>query len=382
MREMQIRFKTPIIPASLSLILMLCLTLIPVDKPLVAYEGNVSDYTAYVSSSGLNVRSGPGTSYSVISVLKRGQSVRVTHHYGIWRKIYLGPTKNAYVSGNYLSSSSSSRPPSTENTIQSSSSSSGDLNVSDYDARVTASGLNIRSGPSTGYRIIDSRPYNSRVRVTHHNGSWRRIAWSGGRAAYMHGNYLKKESSYFYDINQNPGNTGGTSTTSPTQEQSELVDVSDIQNLQNENPDAAERYFECMIGKITSKGGAAMKAWTIFRNGIKQGLKKIATSPMIGINHVYCAARAHEWASPPTPYSPQSQTCQPTMGSISGCKELESFYGTPEGIKIWDAFQFTSACDAECRLTCYYHGKNKRTYDAFVSDPRSNELKCRFTPPN
>jgi len=148
--------------------------------------------------------------------------------------------------------------------------------------------------------------------------------------------------------------------------------------MEYQKPGAAEKYLSCMIGKFTSKGSIAMKAFTIFKNGVKQGLKKIATSPFIAVNHSYCLVKAQEWAEPPKPYSPQAETCTPAIGSMTGCKELNGFYGTPEGIKIWDAFQFTGACDKECKLTCYFHGKNSRTYDRFVNDPYSKTLKCRY----
>lgn len=55
----------------------------------------------YVSSDGLNFRSGQGTEYPIIAVLKKGQSVEILQS-GIWSKVkYLD--KIGYVNSTYLS---------------------------------------------------------------------------------------------------------------------------------------------------------------------------------------------------------------------------------------------------------------------------------------
>jgi len=136
---------------------------------------NVADYNATVTAGVLNVRSGPSTRYRVIGSVKRNQKVVVTHHNGVWRKLKWG-SKAAYVHGSYVKRATTSR----------------EVNVSDYNARISASALNVRSGPSTGYSAIGKRYRNQTVRVTHHAGVWRRIQWAGGRKAYVHGNYIVK----------------------------------------------------------------------------------------------------------------------------------------------------------------------------------------------
>jgi len=162
-------------------ILRICIFIIAILTSLSSKAAlvDVADYNATVTASALNVRSGPSTNYRVIGTVYRNQSVRVTHRDGSWAKIVWSGGANAYISANYLSA----QPPSTGNP---------DINVTDYDARVTASGLNVRSGPGTGHSIVGTVYQNQSVRVTHHAGVWRRIAWSGGIRAYVHGNYLQK----------------------------------------------------------------------------------------------------------------------------------------------------------------------------------------------
>ncbi len=90
-----------------------------------------------------------------------------------------------------------------------------EVNVSDYDATVinAPNGLNVRSGPGTNYKIIGSVYNGNIVRVTHTDGAWRRINWSGGKTAWVHGAYLAKkteEPSCYKDNcwGQNPDTTG------------------------------------------------------------------------------------------------------------------------------------------------------------------------------
>lgn len=54
---------------------------------------------------------------------------------------------------------------------------------------VTASSLNVRSGASTRYRVLGRLRRGTPVAVAGSSGSWRRIAFSG-RSAWVHGNYL------------------------------------------------------------------------------------------------------------------------------------------------------------------------------------------------
>ncbi len=63
--------------------------------------------TVNTDPSGLNVRSGPGTSYSRIGGLSRGYTVIVLSTSGGWSRILYSGTKTGYVSAQYLKSQSS-----------------------------------------------------------------------------------------------------------------------------------------------------------------------------------------------------------------------------------------------------------------------------------
>ena len=166
-------------------------------------DSYVTPFSAYVTASELIVRSGPGMGYPQIGVLRHSEKVRVIAYSGSWRKIQRG-SSSAYISGNYLSltpGSSRSSPhfggPTTftDQPVYNGPvvNTRNDLNVSDYHVTVTASALNVRRGPGTQYGIYKSIPYDYTVKVTHHQGLWLRIEWSGG-LAYIHGNYVKRQS--------------------------------------------------------------------------------------------------------------------------------------------------------------------------------------------
>ena len=138
------------------------------------YEaGGTSSYVVTTSSSNLNVRSGPGTSYSKLTSLAKGTVVEVLSITDGWAKIQLDNYTNAYVSASYL-------------TKQSSSTSS--VGTKTVIARV----LNVRSGAGTSYSIVGQLNRNTQVEVieTVPNGSWSKISFGTGYA-YVSSTYLQ-----------------------------------------------------------------------------------------------------------------------------------------------------------------------------------------------
>lgn len=77
----------------------------PMEKTVQA----ASSKTKYVTASTLNVRSGPATTYKVITTVKENTSVKVTQTKGSWDKIMLG-SKAGWVSSHYLTSTKPATP--------------------------------------------------------------------------------------------------------------------------------------------------------------------------------------------------------------------------------------------------------------------------------
>lgn len=123
--------------------------------------------TKYVTASALNVRTGPGTKYKVITTIKKNQSVKVTQTKGSWDKITVG-SKTGWVSNTYLTT----KKPALSKTMY-----------------VTASTLNVRTGPSTTYKVVTVVKKNQSVKVTQTKGSWDKVA-VGSKTGWVSGKYL------------------------------------------------------------------------------------------------------------------------------------------------------------------------------------------------
>ncbi|MGE0712151.1 MAG: penicillin-insensitive murein endopeptidase [Planctomycetota bacterium] len=141
----------------------------------LAAAGLASAANVEVTASALNLRSGPGTGYRVIAVAQRGEVMQALGTTGSWTLVQRGSTR-AYGATSYLRTSSANTGTNTGTT-------------SGTQMEVTASGLNVRSGPGTGYRVVGTLNRGARVTVTGQSGAWRRIAFNGG-SAYVHGDYL------------------------------------------------------------------------------------------------------------------------------------------------------------------------------------------------
>ncbi|WP_231688045.1 SH3 domain-containing protein [Bacillus sp. FJAT-18017] len=139
---------------------------VPFSSPPVA-EAAAPAYT--VNASSLNVRSGPGTQYARIGGLPRGSSINVIEKVSNgWYKInYNG--KTGYVAGQYVAVNGTSV-------------------KSTY--RVTATALNVRTGPSTKYARIGLLKNGAAVNVVKkESNGWYKINYNG-KTAYVSGQYV------------------------------------------------------------------------------------------------------------------------------------------------------------------------------------------------
>ncbi len=127
-------------------------------------------------SSFVNVRSGPGTGYSMLGIASKGAQYSVLGQVGSWYNInYNG--KDAYVYSRYVSVSSE-----LQKNFQTESLKTGTIvNCKSY--------VNVRSGPGTGYAKVGKAPRGSVYSVTGQSGSWYQISING-MTAYVYSTYL------------------------------------------------------------------------------------------------------------------------------------------------------------------------------------------------
>lgn len=129
-----------------------------------------------VTGNDVRVRSGPGTSYSVLTTRDKGARLDVTGVSGGWYKVDVGGSVG-YISSTYLSLSSAGTSSSSSSAV------SGTGTVSGMDVRV-------RSGPGTSYSILGSCNTGTTLAVTGESGDWYKVSYNGS-TGYVYKLYLK-----------------------------------------------------------------------------------------------------------------------------------------------------------------------------------------------
>lgn len=131
----------------------------------------------------VNMRAGAGNSYKVVSVVAKGQTVTTTGKSGNWVKVTAGG-KTGYVHNKYLTTGSTSTAASTTSTASSASTTST-ASTTVY----AVSAVNVRSGPSTSYKVITSMSKGQIATKTGVSGNWAKISVNG-KTGYVSSKYL------------------------------------------------------------------------------------------------------------------------------------------------------------------------------------------------
>lgn len=132
-------------------------------------------YAKVTTGSGLRLRSGPGTSYAVLTTLSKGTTAEIIGVNNGWIKVnYKSCT--GYLSAEYITVVSTDE--------------SGDTSSSSGSLKVTSSGkLRMRSGPGTSYSIITSLSPGTVVKNLGTSGSWYKVQ-HGDYVGYVSGDYV------------------------------------------------------------------------------------------------------------------------------------------------------------------------------------------------
>ncbi len=122
-----------------------------------------------ISGTGVRMRSGPGTGYSVLMTMSRNAAVAITGKDGNWYKVLYDGTSGC-ISADYVTRYESA----------------GGLS---YTGRVTADTLNIRSGPDSGSSAVGSVQSGAYVTVTGIEKGWYAVSYNGV-SGYVSGDYV------------------------------------------------------------------------------------------------------------------------------------------------------------------------------------------------
>ena len=148
-----------------------------------------------VTTTRVNFRTGPGTNYSSMCVIDKGQTVEFISESGDWANVRYN-SKTGYVHRDYLTSQNST----TTNSV---------MYVN------AAPGLNVRKGPSTSYAKVAKLSNGTQVNVIATSGEWSKIT-SGSVTGYVSNAYLSPSApnneGSNNDNNQNNNNNQQTTT--------------------------------------------------------------------------------------------------------------------------------------------------------------------------
>ncbi|CEN89282.1 SH3-domain-containing protein [[Clostridium] sordellii] len=163
--------------------------------------------TGIVTADALHVRTGPSTSYSKLTKVYQGQSVSIIESSDGWHKIKTPSGHVGWSSGEFISLSGGSTNGGNDN--NSNSESNTDNSLAGKKATITASALNVRSGPSTGYNVIGTTYQGNTVEIITSSNGWHKVKLSNGQVGWVSGQYVS--------LSGNAGNSGnGGSTETPS----------------------------------------------------------------------------------------------------------------------------------------------------------------------
>ena len=137
-------------------------------QPLRASAADLNSQAGIVSTANgsLNVRATPSTGGKVVGSLSRGSYVTLIGKSGSWWKVEYDAGKYGYCHADYIRT------------------------VSGTSASVTASALNVRSGPSTSHSISGYLHKGDVLIVLSESGGWSRVLYQGVKLGYVSARYL------------------------------------------------------------------------------------------------------------------------------------------------------------------------------------------------
>ena len=133
-------------------------------------ESNTKSEKATVAINGLNMRSGPGTSYSIEATLPKGTVVRITEEQGEWLKIS-HKDRTGWVHSDYLESGSPEKEEAKENKYP-------------Y-VKITASDLTARSKASSDSKKVASLKKGETYEILKTEGYWYQLKISGKKKGWV-----------------------------------------------------------------------------------------------------------------------------------------------------------------------------------------------------
>ena len=167
-------------------------------------DNSIIGKTGTITVDVLNVRSGPSTGYDKLTMVYKGQNVTILENSTGWYKIKLSNGQVGWSSGDYISVSEPSANESNDSqqSIETPSTGKG---------KVTASVLNIRSGPSTSNSVLGQAYKGNIVDILENSVGWYKIKTQNGQIGWVSGSYINTS-----ECSENESNDSQQSTETPS----------------------------------------------------------------------------------------------------------------------------------------------------------------------
>lgn len=136
---------------------------------LIASVSVSANQTGTVTGSVVNVRSGAGVNYPVVTKAYGGGAVNVVDRVGGWTKVLLTDGSYGYISSDYVTM--------------------GEVKRTGY---ITGSTVNVREGAGVSYKVLGTVSYGQPVAVTGQENDWFSITFNG-TTGYVCGQYVTFE---------------------------------------------------------------------------------------------------------------------------------------------------------------------------------------------
>lgn len=161
---------------SILIVAVLIGSLFPSQLALAEESGSMGRIVNVVTN--VNVRSGPGTGYSKIGAALKDAVYPILGKSGLWYKISFNGTAG-YVHADYVQVETQAQAPDQPSS-------------SVQTGTVVGSGVNIRSGPGTGYSKLGVAPKGAMYPILGKSGVWYKISYNG-TDGYIHSDYVRVE---------------------------------------------------------------------------------------------------------------------------------------------------------------------------------------------
>jgi N-acetylmuramoyl-L-alanine amidase len=145
------------------------------------------DKQATITATTVNVRSGPGTSYGIVSKVYKGGKYNVTQTSGQWLKISLPNGQSGWIAGWLASVSEVEAKAEPANPAPPAQNQTPTNTSKVKEATITASTVNVRSGPGTSYGIVSKVYKGGKYDVTQTSGQWLKITLPNGQSGWIAG---------------------------------------------------------------------------------------------------------------------------------------------------------------------------------------------------